>query len=450
MDFTTGMPPMPPEPEEGPPRRRVLYQPISQIKRRRRQYLWENRLPLGEMTLWVGHAGIGKSQGAVWLASAVSNGNLPGELLGTPASVLYLATEDSWEYTLAPRFDAAGGDSEMIYRIYAETEEGDEGTVSLAVDLAGLREAILATGARLVVLDALLSTFGGAKLTEQGVVRRHMEPLARLAQELNIAVVGVAHFRKANDANPLHMIAGSAEFGQVVRSAIGFAPDPEAEDGSCVLSVVKTNIAPRDTPSIRYRVEPGVVDTEEGPTDVGRFVVLGETDQNVADLLNAERGSVEDRSERAEAAEWLLAYLADNGGEAIAGDVIRDAEKAGFAKHTIQRARKKAGVKSQKSGLKGGWAWVLDPTTDSHTEGDRTPEDDTKNTKMTTHQPQSPSSPSLSSSPEPTPAASLSVVGEPAVHTTTSECRTPGCTTRVALDLYPHGHCHAHRAEGAA
>lgn len=46
-------------------------------------------------------------------------------------------------------------------------------------------------------------------------------------------------------------ISGSAGFGQVVRSAIGFAADREAEDGSCVLSLIKTNIAPSDLPSNR-------------------------------------------------------------------------------------------------------------------------------------------------------------------------------------------------------
>lgn len=373
------------EPEQ-PQARRVRSQPVTEVKLKRRQYLWENRLPLGEVTLWVGHAGIGKSQAAVWLAAHVSRGTLPGELHDQPSPVLYLGTEDSWEYTLAPRFVAAGAELGNIHRLFVETEEGAEATVSLAVDMDTLRDEIKATGARLIVLDALLSTFGSAKLTEQNTVRRHLEPLARLAQELNIAVVGVAHFRKASDPNPLHMISGSAEFGQVVRSAIGFAPDREADDGSCVLSLVKTNIAPQDLPSIRYRIEPATVDTEDGPTDVGRFVAVGETEQNVTELLNQETGSSEERSERTEAVAWLQGYLADNGGEAPAGDIIKAAEKDGFAKHTVQRARAKAGVKSQKSGFGKGWVWAMSP------------EDDTKTTKNTGPQAPSPSSSSASSS----------------------------------------------------
>ncbi len=352
----------PPDDGEESPVRRVKSQPISMITRRRRQYLWDQRLPLGEVTLWVGHAGIGKSQAAVWLAAQVSQGALPGELYGQPSPVLYLGTEDSWEYTLAPRFDAAHGDPERIHRLYVEAEDGEEAVLALAVDIDALRDEIAASGARLVVLDALLSTFGSAKLTEQGVVRRHLEPLARLAQELNIAIVGVAHFRKASDPNPLHMISGSAEFGQVVRSAIGFAADQEAEDGSGVLSLVKTNIAPASLPSLRYRIEPAVVTTLEGPTDVGRFVPLGDTEQTVGELLNYAPESSEERSEKSEAAEWLISYLTsgNRGGEAEAGDVLKAGDRVGFQKRTLQRARVKAGVTTRKKGES--WVWSYNPS----------------------------------------------------------------------------------------
>lgn len=351
------------EPAAEKPRqaRRLRSQPVSEVPLRRRQYLWDQRVPLGEVTLWVGHAGIGKSQAAVWLASQVSRGTLPGELHGTPSPVLYLGTEDSWSYTLAPRFHAAGADGAMVRRLFAETTEGSETVVSLSVDIDALHQEVSETGARLVVLDALLSTMSGADLVKQGVVRRFLEPLARLAQDLNIAVIGVAHFRKAGGVEPLHMISGSAEFGQVVRSAVGFARDRDADDGSCVLSLIKTNIAPQGLPSLRYRIEPAMVDTPEGPTDVGRFVVIGETEQSVGELLDQPGGSTEDRSERDEAAQWLTGYLADQGGSARAADVFKAARADGIAEATLKRARKRAGVTSERTGFGQGSMWSLNP-----------------------------------------------------------------------------------------
>jgi hypothetical protein len=341
--------------------RRVRSRPVSSIPMKRRTWLWDQRVPLGELTLWVGHAGIGKSQSAVWLAAELSRGRLLGELHGTPSPVLYLGTEDSWSYTLAPRFAASGADLDMVHQLYAETFTGDETVVSLSLDLDELREEVKGTGARLVVLDALLSTMSGQDLMKQGVVRGYLEPVSRLAQDLNIAVVGVAHFRKAGGTDPLHMISGSAEFGQVVRSAIGFAADRESDDGSCVLSLIKSNIAPQGTSSLRYRIDPAVVDTPEGPTDVGRFVPLGETEQNVRDLIDQTPTTADDRGERDEAADWLTGYLQDQGGTASAADVFKAARADGIAEATLKRARKRAGVTSERRGFGQGSIWTLDP-----------------------------------------------------------------------------------------
>lgn len=354
-----------------PPPRRIRSQPVAAIPLRRRQYLWDQRVPLGEVTLWVGHAGIGKSQAAVWLASQVSRGELPGELYGKPSPVLYLGTEDSWSYTLAPRFVAAGADLKKVRRLFVEMIDGTESVVSLSVDIDALREEVAATKARVVFLDAMLSTMHGADLVKQGVVRRFLEPLARLAQDLNIAVIGVAHFRKAGGVEPLHMISGSAEFGQVVRSAIGFARDRDAEDGSCVLSLIKTNIAPQGLPSLRYRIVPALVDTPEGPTDVGRFEVIGETDASVGELLDQQSGNAEDRSERDEAAQWLQDFLMDRGGAAPAADCMKAARADGIAEATLKRARKRAGVTSHRSGFPARAMWSWDPVGSQSAQSDQ-------------------------------------------------------------------------------
>ena len=63
------------------------------------------------------------------------------------------------------------------------------------------------------------------------------------------------------------------------------------------------------------------------------------------------------KTERDEAATWLVAFLEDCNGEANAGECIKDAERDGISKRTLQRARKQAGVMSQKSSE--GWVWIL-------------------------------------------------------------------------------------------
>ncbi|GAA2806492.1 AAA family ATPase [Saccharopolyspora taberi] len=352
--------------------RRVVWRRASEIAVRRRAWLWTGRVPLGETTLLVGHAGVGKSQAAAWLSAQVSRGRLAGELEGRAASVLYVATEDSWEATVAPRLVAAGADMDRVLAVHTETTVGTDivaGGVSLAVDVPSLRRAAEETGARVIVLDALLSAMTGTDLGKQGAVRSLLEPLSQLAQDLGLAVVGVAHFRKSTGADPLLAISGSAEFGQVVRSAIGFARDPEAGDGSGVLSVIKTNLAPMTTPSLRYVIAPASVPAADGQlTSVGRFRLVGESERGVADLLTDLPVSSEERCESAEARLWLRDFLLEAGGRAEAGVVIRAAEAAGLSRDQVKKARIKIGARTVKAGFAGGrWEWVLP---DGHASGD--------------------------------------------------------------------------------
>ena len=72
-----------------------------------------------------------------------------------------------------------------------------------------------------------------------------------------------------------------------------------------------------------------------------------------ASTLFASHERDDERTERDEAAEWLIDYLEANDGAAIAGAAIKAAAAVGIAKTTLTRARKRAGVVSVKAGMKG-------------------------------------------------------------------------------------------------
>jgi len=85
-----------------------------------------------------------------------------------------------------------------------------------------------------------------------------------------------AHFNKSAGSDPLSLIMGSAAFGNVARAALRFARDTEAEDGSCIISQAKNNLGRLDLPSLRYRIDPATIDTDERPAEVEKLVMLGE------------------------------------------------------------------------------------------------------------------------------------------------------------------------------
>lgn len=316
------------------------------------------RIPLGEVSLTVGRAGIGKSTFLAHVAAGVTRGTLEGDL-AKPAGVAIIATEDSWEYTIVPRLMAAGADLERVYRMDVTEAEIGGYTLSLPADDARLEAAIREYRLGAVILDPLLSALHGQLDAHRDQdVRQALTPLTRIANATGAAIIGNAHLRKAAAGDVLSMVSGSLAFGAVARAVLAFAADDDS--GEKVMSLIKSNLSNGDVPDMSYRLEPATIETDDGPAEVGRFHITGAASQRLHDMLT---GGDEDRTERDEAAQWLIDYLTDAGGGAPAADVKRDATKAGFAVRTVERARKRAGVVSARQGFGKGasYVWEYDP-----------------------------------------------------------------------------------------
>ncbi|WP_228771722.1 AAA family ATPase [Actinokineospora iranica] len=325
------------------------------------RWLWDGRVPAGALTLIPGREGIGKSQFACWLTAQVTRGMLPGVFNGQSRSVVYAASEDSWAHTVAPRLSASGADLDLVYR--ADVVTGGMVTgMSLPRDCEELGAEITRLGAGLVVLDPLLSVIASTIDTHRDrELRIALEPLVRMADDTGCAIVGLAHFNKSVSADPLTLITGSRAFSAVARAVLAVARDEDDPDRACVISQAKNNLGSLDVPSLRYRIDAASVSTEDGPAEVGRLVMLGETTRSVADILAETDTDPDARFERDDAATWLRDYLIEHHGTAQAGDVIKAARADGIAEATLKRARKRVGVTSTRRGFGQGAVWSLDP-----------------------------------------------------------------------------------------
>lgn len=351
------------EMDEDPRRpRRIVLTPAAEIRIRPVRWLWDTtpdgapptshgRIPLDSLCIAAGGPGLGKSQFAAWLAARITTGTLPGELFGQPRTVIYAASEDSWEYTIAPRMLAAGADLSMVFRVDV-TDDGDpHARLTLPSDIALLGETATAYSAGLVVADPLLSVID-QKIDDyrQAQLRTALEPLATAAAEHRFTVLGLAHFTKSGAADPLARISGSGAFGQVIRSALAFARQEADEDGPpFVMSQTKNNLGRLDIPSFAYSIQPVTVETPEGPSYVSRFVLVGETATSVTEVMRAESSG--EGAATTEAVSWLRDLLSEAGGSMQRADIVKLANKDGVSTSTLHRARNKLGVHAQVSGF---------------------------------------------------------------------------------------------------
>jgi putative DNA primase/helicase len=132
--------------------------------------------------------------------------------------------------------------------------------------------------------------------------------------------------------------------------------DPEGENGDRrVLATTSSNLA-KLTPSLAYEIaSAGVMGDTGEQINTAQIELVGESEANGHDLLKHREPG--ERTERDEAADFLLAELAD--GPRPVKELKAEAKNAGITEITLQRAKSKLGIKASKTGYQGAWTWSL-------------------------------------------------------------------------------------------
>lgn len=322
------------------------FQTLDKVKLKRKIWTWKDFVLARYLNLLVGRPDVGKSTLAAWLAAQITTGKLPGENYGKPRGVLYVATEDSFDDTIAPRLQAAGADLSKVIRVNPDETAGKTGTVNIVTDLAKVKRGVARHDVALIIFDPLVSAMEGTELNDSGAVRPALERLRReVLEPLNVAVIGLMHFRKASADDILSMISGSGAFAQVVRSVMACAVDREQseEQGEkvVVFSRVKGNLARDMAESRTYTFEGCQYETDEGPDETSRIVWRDDTEVSAGDLItNGARGKRESggKTKTELCAEWLVEHLRD-GELHLSEAVYHHAHLAGFPESTVRKAR---------------------------------------------------------------------------------------------------------------
>lgn len=268
-------------------RARIRLEKASAFQIKPVRWVWDARMPLGEITLIPGREGVGKSTFLAWMAAMITNGNLPGVYHGEPRAVLYAATEDSWGYTIAPRMLAAGANLDLVYRIDVMEDDGPTG-LSLPRDCRYLPEVAAEVKAAVLMCDPILSMVDDRINTNYaGELRGALTPLKAALEKADMAGIGLVHFNKSVDTDVMSKIAGSRAWGEVARAVIAIARDNDAEDQyTCVVDQIKNNLGRTDLPKLTYTLDSVALETKDGPdAHVARIRWTGETDTGAEEIL---------------------------------------------------------------------------------------------------------------------------------------------------------------------
>jgi putative DNA primase/helicase len=170
-------------------------------------WIWPGYLARGHLHILAGSPGCGKTQIALNLAAIIGQEGRAfpcGMLNPEAASTVMWSGEDSITDTLIPRLVAAQYNPEHFYHVEGVTNaERETITFNPAIHLEALRLALsLTDNVKLLIIDPIVSMITGEG-NSNAQVRSNLAPLVKLAQELNIAILGIHHFSKGTQDKPL-------------------------------------------------------------------------------------------------------------------------------------------------------------------------------------------------------------------------------------------------------
>ena len=324
---------------------------LSDVQPEAVDWLWFGRLGRGKLTLIDGDPGLGKSLLTLDISARLTMGaawpdGLPCAVSG---SVLLMGAEDGLADTVRPRLDAAGADAHRVFALPIVGIAGSEHSPSIPDDIPAIEAQLIATGALLLVVDPLMAFLGGDVNSHRDQdVRRALAPLAAMAERLGVAVLVIRHLNKSSGGPAIYRGGGSIGLAGAARVVLAVGADPEDESRR-VLAVVKANLT-MAPPSLAYRL----VDT----SGAVRIDWLGTSDVTAGQLL-AVPVNDEERTVVGDAAEFLRGRLGDSKVDAVA--VKTDARKAGISARTLDRAKARLHVLSERKGFgsDGEWFWSL-------------------------------------------------------------------------------------------
>jgi hypothetical protein len=328
-------------------------------------WLWPGRFARGKFGLIAGLPDYGKGQIATFIAAAVTAAiELPCDEGNAPqGNVIWFNAEDGARDTVLPRLFAAGADPKRVHFVNSVRIGGEDKSFSLVTDLRLLRKAIKRIGnVVLVIIDPVSAYLGVGKVDGRSAtdVRGVLTPLKDMAEELHIAVIGIAHFNKKDDIkSALLRVSDSIAYVAAARHVYAVLDDPEDKNSKLFVKA-KNNLA-RDTTALRYGISVKTVgyDAKLGVDITAPYIVWHPQHVEVTanEVMQAAGG--QSGYARREAREFLLERL--EGGPGGADDILDEAKQNGIAKNTLYRAKKELKIRSRKGSGKmdSGWVWEL-------------------------------------------------------------------------------------------
>lgn len=309
---------------------------MSDIEAQEIEWLWYPYIAYGKLAIVQGDPGDGKTTLILNLAAKLTKGEGLDENMKVmePMNVIYQTAEDGLADTVKPRLLQAGADCEKVLVI-------DESEKSLSMLDERIEEALIKTGARVLILDPIQAYLGsGTDMNRANEVRNMTKRLAALAEKYKCAIILIGHMNKAAGNKAAYRGMGSIDFYAVARSVL-LVGRVEGESNIRAMVQIKNNLAEFGHAKA-FRL------SEEG------FRWLGDYEITADEIL----GGYAPKINKLEQAKDLLRELSKELEKVESNSIYDMAKEQNISKRTLENAKREMGIRAKREN--GSWYWPLD------------------------------------------------------------------------------------------
>lgn len=327
---------------------------LSDVEEKEAEWLVWEYMPKGQINIFAGDGGSGKTTSWCGLAAAVSNGTRvffeaenPNEnpfVEREPQKVMFFSSEDSLEYTLKARLRKAGANLDNIYSANLR----DERFSQIKFNSPLLKDLIKEVKPALVIFDPIQAFIPpDIQMGQRNAMRNCLNPLIGLGEEYGTTFLIVVHTNKRQGVYGRNRIADSADVWDIARSVLITGT---AKDNMRYLSHEKSNYGELGRTAL-YTIEDGIAVFKEY------------CDKHDADFVK-ERDIATYQAPQRQNAEAFITDFLKNGKKPTA-ELDEAAKAAGISNATLSRAktalreRGLMGMKSEGYGQNKAWYCYL-------------------------------------------------------------------------------------------
>lgn len=345
----------------------------SEVKPRKKHWLWPGHLLRGALEITSGAGGLGKSQCQCDLVAITTTGRKwpDGQVGPEPAYAIMLTAEDSTDQDLVPRLMAARADLDKVIIVHS-LKRDSRGDVQflLSEDIQTLGQQVLdlrsdGKDVALITLDPITAYMGGKMDSHQTTqVRSQLGPLKLMLEKCEVAMSAIMHPPKAVGLNAVDQFGGSGAFTHAPRICHYVCPEFDengSPTGRALYTMAKTNN--KYMPTLAYKQGFTHVVGDGADTDATPYIEWdGEVDVTADEALARLRDHIRNLSPKQEkkadpAVNFLASILRD--GPKLQIDIFAAAKRQDIGESAVRRAAKNLKVVHRKEKrVMGKWWWV--------------------------------------------------------------------------------------------